>query len=202
MKKWFLDNIVAIILVLIFIPIFVFTQVNNRIIEYIGTTSIEYLGNQYYRWITCIFYHYNFSHIFFNSVALICVGSLLSPFIGKFKTLVVFILGGALAEIPFSIIVHSGGVNYGGGSSGGIYALIAAFFVCYLRFPKSFKLKWFRPDLLIVLFFFIFANDNQSSFLTHTFGFVAGFILMMMLVIFNDIKKNRKYRKNTSLQQG
>ena len=188
MKKWFCDNIAALVLVLIFIPVFVLTQENDRIREYIGTSSIEFLGGQYYRWFTCIFYHYNFKHIFFNSAALICVGSLLSPFIGKLKTLLIFILGGALAEIPFSLIVHTGDPNFGGGSSGGIYALIAAFFVCYLRFPEEFKLKWFRPDLLIVLIFFIFANDNQSSFLTHTFGFVAGFLLTMVLVLFKGIK--------------
>ncbi|WP_080770571.1 rhomboid family intramembrane serine protease [Ruminococcus flavefaciens] len=138
--------------------------------------------------ITCIFYHYNFSHIFFNSVALICVGSLLSPFIGKIKTLIIFVLGGALAEIPFSLIVHSGAPDYGGGSSGGIFALIAAFFVCCLRFPDIFRLKWFRPDLWGVLIFFILANDNQSSFLTHTFGFVAGFLLTSIMVFSKIIR--------------
>lgn len=189
MKKWLCDNIAAIVLVLIFIPIFVFSQINGNIKDLIGTTSIEFLDNQYYRWFTCIFYHFNFSHIFFNSVALICVGSVLSPFIGKLRTVIIFVLGGALAEIPFSLIVHTGNASYGGGSSGGIYALIAAFLVCYLRFPESFKFKWYRPDLLIVLIFFIFANDNQSSFLTHAFGFVAGILLATILVLFKAIKK-------------
>lgn len=194
MKKWLCNNLVAIVLVFAFIFVFILTEVNDKAVEYIGTTSIEYLNNEYYRWITCIFYHYNFSHIFFNSVALICVCSLLSPFIGKLKTLIIFILGGALTEIPFSLIVHYGDANYGGGSSGGIYALIASFFVCYLRFPEIFKLKWFRPDLLIVLIFFIFANDNQSSFLTHSFGFIAGFLLMMIMVISKIIRRESQVR--------
>lgn len=85
MKIWIGKNIVAIIIVIAFIPIFILTQSNSEAVNYIGTTSIEYLNNEFYRWITCIFYHYNFVHIFFNSLALICVGSILSPFIGKWK---------------------------------------------------------------------------------------------------------------------
>lgn len=189
-KNWISKNIVAIILVIIFIPVFIFTQSNDEALKYIGTTSVEYLNNEFYRWFTCVFYHYNFMHIFFNSLALICVGSLLSPFIGKWKTLLIFILGGAIAEIPFSLIVHYGTVNYGGGSSGGIFALIAAFLVCYLRFPEAFNLKWFRLDLLMILIYFIFANDNQSSFLTHVFGFLIGILLTTILVVFNIIKKD------------
>ena len=86
---------------------------------------------------------------------LICIGSLFSPFIGKWKTLLIFIIGGAVAEIPFSLIVHYGEANYGGGSSGGIYTLMAAFLVCYLRFPDMFNLKKFKIDLLVVVIFFL-----------------------------------------------
>lgn len=188
-RNWMKENRISIVLVIVFIPIYIVTQSNSEAVKYIGTTSIEYLNNEFYRWITCIFYHYNFVHIFFNSLALICVGSLLSPFIGKWKTLLVFILGGAVAEIPFSLIVHYGAVNYGGGSSGGIFALIAAFLVCFLRFPEVFHIKWFRPDLLIVAVFFIFANDNQSSFLTHVFGFTVGILISSIMVALNIIKK-------------
>ena len=192
MKNWFEKNIVAIIIVIAFIPIFVLTQSNSEAVNYIGTTSIEYLNNEFYRWITCIFYHYNFVHIFFNSLALICIGSLLSPFVGKWKTLLIFIVSGAVAEIPFSLIVHYGEVNYGGGSSGGIFALIAAFLVCYLRFPNMFNLKKFRFDLLIVLIYFVFANDNQSSFLTHVFGFKVGIVMTSVMVVLNLIKTHSR----------
>lgn len=190
--NWINENVISILLVIVFIPIYIVTQSNSKAVEYIGTTSIEYLNNEFYRWITCIFYHYNFVHIFFNSLALICVGSLLSPFIGKWKTLLVFILGGAVAEIPFSLIVNYGAANYGGGSSGGIFALIAAFLVCYLRFPEGLNIKRFRPDLLIVIIYFIFANDNQSSFLTHVFGFTVGILVTSIMIVLNIIKKSNR----------
>lgn len=64
MKNWIEKNIVAKIIIIAFIPIFILTQSNSNAVNYIGTSSIEYLNNEFYRWITCIFYHYNFEHIF------------------------------------------------------------------------------------------------------------------------------------------
>lgn len=188
MKKWVEKNIVALILVVTFALLFILTEINGEVLSYIGTTSIGYMNYEFYRWITCIFYHYNFSHIFFNSLALICIGSLLSPFIGKWKTFLIFIFGGAIAEIPYSLIVNYGEVHYGGGSSGGIFALMAAFLVCYLRFPNAFNFKKFRLDLVIVCIYFVFANDNLFSFLTHVFGFSVGIVIATVMVVSKVIK--------------
>ena len=189
---WAKNNIIAIILVIIFIPIYVVSQITGTAFEHFGSTSMEYLNDEYYRWFTCIFLHFNFIHIFFNSIALISIGSLLSPFLGKCHTLFIFVFGGILAEIPCSIIISFSEPIFGGGSSGGIFALIAAMIVCYLRFPKQFKLKWKRIDIIIVIAFFIFANNNMGSFLTHSFGFIAGILLSFVMVLtgwITDIKK-------------
>ncbi len=43
MKNWIEKNIVAIIIIIAFIPIFILTQSNSNAVNYIGTTSIEYL---------------------------------------------------------------------------------------------------------------------------------------------------------------
>lgn len=58
-----------------------------------------------------------------------------------------------------------------------------------------FNLKWFRLDLLIVLIYFVFANDNQSSFLTHIFGFTAGIVITTVMVVSNIIKSEHKITK-------
>ena len=195
MKKtanWFINNITAIILVMIFIIVFIWTQNNPEAVKLIGTTSMKYLNNEFYRWITCIFFHHNFKHIFFNSLALIAVGSLMNKYTGKIRTAVVFILGGALAEIPFSIIFKYGEARYGGGSSGGIYALIAVALVCWLRFSDGEKMKWYRPDLIATILFFIFANDDQSSFLTHSFGFIAGIIIGTVMIASGIVKREKR----------
>ena len=187
---WARNNLTAILLVALFIPVFIWTQNMEDAVKIIGTTSIEYLNKEFYRWFTCIFFHYSYDHIIFNSLAWICIGSLINQYTGKIRTAIIFLLGGALAEIPFSIIVKYGEANYGGGSSGGIYALIAAFLVCWLRFGQEKKIKWYRPDLIVTVLFFILANDNESSFLTHSFGFIAGIVIGTVMVITRLIKKS------------
>ena len=188
--EWARNNLTAILLVALFIPVFIWTQNMEDAVKIIGTTSIRYLNKEFYRWFTCIFFHYSYDHIIFNSLALICIGSLINQYTGEIRTAIIFLLGGALAEIPFSIIVKYGEANYGGGSSGGIYALIAAFLVCWLRFGQEKKMKWYRPDLIVTVLFFILANDNESSFLTHSFGFIAGIVIGTVMVITRLIKKS------------
>ena len=180
---WAKNNIVAIILVLCFSIIYIISQVTGTAFEYWGSTSMEYLHAQYFRWLTCIFLHFNFEHILFNSVALLAIGSLISPFIGKGRTLLLFIVCGILAEIACSVVINYSQPVYAGGSSGGIFALIATFMVCYLRFPTRFALKWYRPDVIAVVIFFIFANDNIESFLTHVFGFTAGIVVAFLMIL-------------------
>lgn len=163
---------------------------DSNAVNIIGTTSMQYLNNEFYRWFTCIFYHYTYDHIILNSAALICVGSLINTYTGRIKTAIIFLLGGALAEVPFSIIVKYGEAHYGGGSSGGIYALVAVFLVCWLRFGQERKIRWYRPDLIATVLFFVFANDNESSFLTHVFGFTAGIIIGTVMILTKLVKNN------------
>lgn len=198
--NWSKNNIAAIALVFCFIIIYVVSQITGTAFEHWGSTSMEYLNSEYFRWFTCIFLHFNFVHIFFNSIALLAIGSLVSPFIGKWKTLFLFILCGILAEISCSFLISFSEPIYDGGSSGGIFALIAAFAVCYLRFPQNFHLKWYRLDILIVVAFFIFANDNMVSFMTHIFGFVAGIIISFVMVLVGVInnKERNSVRKDIS----
>ena len=181
--KWAKNNIIALSLTILFIPIYIISQTTGTAFEHFGSTSMEYLNGEYYRWLTCIFLHFNFVHIFFNSIALIAIGSLVSPFLGKWRTLFIFIFCGVLAEIVCSIIISYSEPVFGGGSSGGIFALIAAMIVCYLRFPDFFPLKRARIDVIIVVLFFIFSNDNMGSFLTHTFGFISGIIVSFVMVL-------------------
>lgn len=180
---WVKENIVCIILVIIFIPIYIVTATNHGIFNMLGNTDLQYLNGEYYRWVTAVFIHHSLGHIFLNSIALISIGSLISRFIAKWKTLFIFISAGTLAEMAYSIVVTYAVPLYDGGSSGGIFALMGSFMVCYLRFPQEFNLKWFRLDVMIAFLYFILVNGNISSFLTHTFGFTFGIIITFIMVV-------------------
>ena len=197
--RWIQHNAMAILLSISFIVIYIVKEIKPEINDMLGACSLKFMTGEYYRWFTCSFLHYGLYHLFGNIIGLLAVGSLISPFIGKWKTLFFFSISDIFGEITFSWIVSSTEPNYGGGASGGIFALIATLIVCYLRFPEQFKCKWYRPDVPITIVYFILANDNWSSVLTHIFGFSYGIILSFIFVVFKLIKPSCIQTKNENM---
>ena len=197
--RWIQHNAVAILLSISYIAIYIVKEIKPEINDMLGACSLNFINGEYYRWFTCSFLHYGLYHLFGNIIGLLAVGSLLSLFIGKWRTLFFFFISEIFAEITFSWIVSSAEPSYGGGASGGIFALIATLVVCYLRFPEQFKYKWYRVDVLITIIYFIIANDNWSSVLTHIFGFSYGIILSFVFVVFKLIKVPCNQTKNENL---
>lgn len=79
-KSWIPCNIVAVILVLIFISIYFVFRGNDDACFNFGAAGMDYLNREYYRWITCLFLHYNIGHLFVNSAAfsepaMVCIQS-------------------------------------------------------------------------------------------------------------------------------
>lgn len=189
--RWFQNNVVAVILSVLFVIVHVIKAFYPQTNEILGSCSLKWMNGQFYRWFTDGFLHYGLYHLCGNIFGLLVVGSLITPFIGKWKTLLVYFMGGALAGAAFSWLVNSDAPNYGGGASGCIFALIACLGVCYLRFPEEFKMKWYRFDVLAVIVYFVIANDNWSSFLTHSLGFVSGTVISFLLVVFRVIRPQK-----------
>jgi len=197
--RWLQNNAVAILLSISYIAIYIVKEIKPELNDMLGTCSLNFINGEYYRWFTCSFLHYGLYHLFGNIIGLLAVGSLLSPFIGKWKTLFFFFISDVLGGITFSWIVSSAEPSYGGGASGGIFALIATLVVCYLRFPEQFKYKWYRVDVLITIIYFIIANDNWSSVLTHIFGFSYGIILSFIFIVFKLLNAPCNQTKNENV---
>ncbi|MCD7843979.1 MAG: rhomboid family intramembrane serine protease [Clostridiales bacterium] len=179
-EVWGYRNAAAIVLVIVFGVIFIASRSVEDSFFYFGTTGIQYLNGEYYRFITCLFLHYNLRHLLANSAALLSVSSLLAPFLGRGKTVFLFLSGGILSEIAYSVVITE--QIYDIGASSGVFTLIACLLVCFLRFPNQFRMAWYRLDVMIVVVYFIFANTSISAFLVHTFGFAAGILIGFIMV--------------------
>lgn len=197
--RWFQQNAIAVFLSIAFVAVYIAKEIKPEINDMLGACSLRFINGEYYRWFTCSFLHYGLYHLLGNIAGLLAVGSLISPLIGKWKTLFFFFASDFLSGITFSWIVSSAEPSYGGGASGGIFALIAALIVCYLRFPEQFKFKWYRADVLITIVYFFVANDNWSSVLTHMFGFSYGIVLSFVFVVLRLIKVLCNQIKNTDM---
>lgn len=64
--EWIKNNLVCVLLVTLFIPLFIVTTMNEEIFNALAGTDFKYLEGQYYRWFTAIFIHHSIGHIFFQ----------------------------------------------------------------------------------------------------------------------------------------
>ncbi len=183
--SWSKNNVVCLALSVIFIIMYAITGMNDSVYYALSSCSIGHLNGEVYRYFTASLLHGSFFHLLWNVLAIICAGSLVNPWLGKLKTAAVFCFGCIAGDIVFSLCFD---YMYGCGASGGIFALIAAALVCWLRFPEKFNFHWYRIDLMFILIFFFAANDNVSSVITHSFGFIFGTLISVLFVITRLIK--------------
>ncbi len=140
-----------------------------------------------WQFVTYMFLHGGFSHIFFNMLALVIFGPTLETTWGSKKFLIYYFicgLGGGLAHTLISPMV-SGAVGPLIGASGAIFGLLAAF---GLMFPDQMLLVFFFVPLkakyavLLFIMFEVFsvnANDNVGH-LAHLGGAVVGITYLLI----------------------
>jgi membrane associated rhomboid family serine protease len=101
-------------------------QLNLDIDRY-GQLPVRVASGQYYRLITAAFLHVSITHIAFNMVALLLVGSPVEAALGRARFLALYLLsalGGSVCSYLFGN-PHVAGV----GASGAIFGVFGAFFV-------------------------------------------------------------------------
>jgi rhomboid protease GluP len=79
------------------------------------------LHGQWWRLFTACFLHGGLTHLLLNSYALVFIGVLAEPLVGRWRLLLVYLLSGVAGNM-LSLWWHTGGVN-GVGASGAIFGL-------------------------------------------------------------------------------
>ncbi len=137
------------------------------------------VGGQPWRLLTNIFLHGGLLHLLFNMYALVNIGELLEPQVGKGRYLFVYIATGIIASIS-SISFHENIVSVGAsGAIFGLYGLFLALLILkVLDIPRV-----SRNNLIISILFFIGFNliygfskegiDNSA----HIGGLLSGIII-------------------------
>lgn len=187
--SWIKGNAVSLTFSAIFIIMYVITCLNDSVYYALSSCSINHLNWEIYRYFTSSLLHGSFFHLFWNVIAMICAGSLISPYLGKLKSTAVFCFSCIAGDIVFSLCFE---YMYGCGASGGIFAIIAAALVYWLRYPEKFSFRWYRFDLWFIIVYFFAANDNVSSVITHAFGFVFGTIISAAFILIHTMRTASK----------
>ena len=144
---------------------------NARFVDrYAMWPAAVHLENEYYRAFTAMFLHANFTHIFFNMIALLIVGPALEVLLGKARFLVLYLLAG-LGGSVFSYILSQPNVA-GIGASGAIMGVLGAYVVVGLRrrLPVA-------PVVGLLVLNFIIGFTSNIDWRAHLGGFVTGCVL-------------------------
>lgn len=139
--------------------------------------------HEYYRFFTCMFLHFGFTHIAENMVVLLFLGDNVERAVGRVKYLLIYILGGMIGSCGsflYARIYNEGMIS--AGASGAIFALIGALLVLVIR--NKGKLENMTTLRVCVLIAYALYNGFMSEnvdMAAHLFGLMGGFVIALIL---------------------
>ena len=160
--------------------------VGDRLVHY-GALSLGVPWFHTYQYVTYMFIHANFEHLFFNMFALWMFGRTLEYRLGSQRFLIYYMVCGIgaaliqygvaqlLGELPMFLV----------GASGAVMGLLLAFGVLYpnatimlLIPPIPMKAKWFVIIYAVIELFLGWRGVGQVAHFAHVGGMVWGLLLL------------------------
>ena len=143
---------------------------------------------QIYRFVTCMFIHFGFMHLSGNMVVLLFLGDNVERTVGKFKYLLIYLLGGLFGSIgsfTYAFVYNPGIVS--AGASGAIFAVIGALLWLVIRNKGRLEdMTTLRMCVLIAYALYNGFTSENVDMAAHLFGFVGGFVIAVLLYRKND----------------
>jgi len=153
------------------------------------TSSLILSGENLWTFLTSMFLHAGFFHIFANMFSLFFIGNFLEKIIGRKRFIGVYLISGLIGGIFFVVsgLIFSNDVS-GIGASGAIFGLLG---VLAVLVPYS-KIYLIIGPLILILAQFVFGAFIPEN-LVQFFGFVINMLIILM--IFSLFSFNSSLRK-------
>lgn len=184
-------------IILINFIIYFLCNYNQYIVYYLALNAgmvVKY--KMLWQFVTYMFVHAGFRHIFLNMLGLFFFGIGVERAIGSKEFLLFYFTTGILSAILSFILYYFTG-NYRTfllGASGAVYAVLFAYAVC---FPRSIIFIWGIvpvPSPILVLIYAIielvsgiYGTSNVAHY-THLFGFLAALLYFIIRMGVNPLK--------------
>ena len=143
-----------------------------------------FAGKYLWTFLTSMFMHGGFFHLFANMLSLFFIGSLVEKILGKKRYIYFYLISGLLASLFFvlSSLIFTADINsYAVGASGALFGVIGLLVLLtpnlpvYVMFiPIPIKMKYAAPGLLIVLWLISIAGDIPIGNTAHLGGLLVG----------------------------
>jgi len=178
-----LNLILINIICFIIFTILIYTNV--KFLDYIALKpSNIFKGFYLWTFLTSMFMHGGFFHLFVNMLSLFFVGSLIERILGPKRYLYFYLISGLFAGLFFVLLslIFQGDFNaYAVGASGALFGLIGLLMLLtpdlpvYIMFiPIPIKIKYAAPGILIVLWLISIAGNVPIGNTAHLGGLIIG----------------------------
>ena len=195
-RPWFTYLlIITNVIICIVMELVISSDVQGEWIEWGASNAVLVLeDHEFYRLITSMFIHFGFDHLIGNMIVLFATGEMLEMYLGRFRFLILYFLGGILAGLGscyyYSKFEPS---SLSAGASGAIMALLGAFAYMMIahrdRFGGDAKVR-------IVLFIIYILYSTVGRFseegvdnAAHVSGLFAGVVIYGAMNLIGNLKK-------------
>lgn len=176
--------LVTVNVVIFLLTDFFFFQEQEKLAYYMAMNPVLVTKyGEYWRLFTSMFYHFDIEHVLFNMVALYFAGTMLEPFFGKWRYLLLYFASGLFADVAsvfyYSVIARENAeVVFAAGASGAVYGLIGAYVSVMLFFRERLSREE-KIRIPLMVFVLLFGNLSEKSIghAAHFGGFIAGGLL-------------------------
>jgi membrane associated rhomboid family serine protease len=201
-QKLSVNTWIVILNVLFFIIFSIILYSNQNYIDFIAIKPTNILAGMYlWTFLTSMFMHAGFFHIFANMLSLFFVGSFVEKLLGRKRYLTFYLTAGIFAGLFFvlsALVLPSDLNTYAVGASGAIFGLIGLLMVLtpnlpvYVMFiPIPVKMKYAAPGMLLILWLISITGNVPIGNTAHLGGFVFGLLYGFYL--------RKKYKRKTAL---
>lgn len=182
-----------IINVLMFVATLVFESSGTQLNYILGLHFFMSPGFHFFQFVTYMFMHGGFGHLFFNMFALWMFGCVVENTLGTRRFLIYYIAcgigAGLIQEIAQFFSLYMSLTNSIGttvGASGAIYGVLLAFGMCYpnerlfiFPLPVPIKAKWFITFYVVLeLWLAISTTGDGVAHTAHLGGMLVGFFFI------------------------
>ncbi|GGB04813.1 rhomboid family intramembrane serine protease [Macrococcus hajekii] len=184
---------VTLLLLLINIVIFLFNlalSFNDKTTDFIetgGLSHFNFVHGEYFRVISSMFLHFDFSHLLFNMMSLYIFGKLVEYFYGSLRFIVIYIVSGLfgnLLSLSFETTAFSVGAS---GAISGLLGALFAYMLVSRRFDKKMLIQTAIGLIIFLLLSNLFSNVNNWA---HFGGLFSGFYMGLLLYTY---RQSRQY---------
>jgi rhomboid protease GluP len=170
------DMNIAVFLLMALSGVSIFEPTSQQLIDWGANVRFYTLTGGWWRLITCCFVHIGILHLLFNMYALIYVGLLLEPLLGKARFIIAYLLTGIIASLT-SLYWHDVTVSVGAsGAIFGMYGVFLAMLTTHL-IDKTIRKTYSTSILVFVAYNLIYGMKGGIDNAAHIGGLLSGIVI-------------------------